>query len=255
MAPAPPPPSRRAPRRHRVVLVLVDGMNWFEPSVASEFFGIYRSQDVGVPGNWHTFCTERPGRVDLHGGPPVLVDDGLDALRRADTVVIPGWSTARDRPSPALVDALRRAHARGARLGRRSAPAPSCGAGRGRAAGRPVRHHALGPHRPVRGAVPPRPAGPVRALRGQRRRHHLRRLGRLDRSGPPPHPPRPRRRGGQPGRPRTWWSHRTATAARPSSSSSPWPAARRPTPSPRCSTGPWPTWTSPSTSRRWPPPW
>ena len=91
-------------------------MNWFEPSVASEFFGIDRSQDLGVPWYRHTFCTEHPGRVDLHGGPPVLVDDGLDALRRADTVVIPGWSTARDRPSPALVDALRRAHARGARL-------------------------------------------------------------------------------------------------------------------------------------------
>ena len=99
-----------------MVSVLVDGMNWFEPSVASEFFGIDRSQDLGIPWYRHTFCTERPGRVDLHGGPPVLVDDGLDALRRADTVVIPGWSTSRDRPSPALVDALRRAHARGARI-------------------------------------------------------------------------------------------------------------------------------------------
>jgi AraC family transcriptional regulator, transcriptional activator FtrA len=110
------PRSGRAPRRHRVVSVLVDGMNWFEPSVASEFFGIDRSQDLGVPWYRHTFCTEHPGRVDMFGGLPVLVDDGLDALRRADTVVIPGWSTARDRPSPALVDALRRAHARGARI-------------------------------------------------------------------------------------------------------------------------------------------
>jgi transcriptional regulator GlxA family with amidase domain len=99
-----------------VVSVLVDGMNWFEPAVGAEFFGIDRSEELGVRWYEHTFCTEHPGRIEMYPGPAAVVDDGLDALRRADTVIIPGWSTVHDLPSPALVDALRTAHARGARI-------------------------------------------------------------------------------------------------------------------------------------------
>lgn len=108
------PNTRRS--RHHVVSVLVDHMNTFEPAVSAEFFGIDRSADVGAPWYRHTFCTEHPGRVELDGGLPVVVDEGLDALRRADTVIIPGWCGAANPPSEALVVALREAHARGARI-------------------------------------------------------------------------------------------------------------------------------------------
>jgi AraC family transcriptional activator FtrA len=41
---------------------------------------------------------------------------GLSALRRAGTIVIPGWRDADERPPEALLRAVRAAHARGARL-------------------------------------------------------------------------------------------------------------------------------------------
>ena len=41
---------------------------------------------------------------------------GLDALDRADTIVVPGWISPGVEPSAALVSALRRAHRRGARI-------------------------------------------------------------------------------------------------------------------------------------------
>jgi len=43
------------------------------------------------------------------------VDRGLDAMRRADTVIVPGWC-GRGAAAPEVVDALQRAHRRGARL-------------------------------------------------------------------------------------------------------------------------------------------
>jgi transcriptional regulator GlxA family with amidase domain len=110
-------PAMASHRPHRVVSVLVDGMSPLEPSVAAEFFGVDRS-GVVPGGRWyrHRFCTERPGPVHLRGGLHLSVEDGLDALSRADTVVIPGWHDSRQPPSPALAEALRRAHRRGARL-------------------------------------------------------------------------------------------------------------------------------------------
>jgi AraC family transcriptional activator FtrA len=46
----------------------------------------------------------------------MVVTGGLEALDRADTVVVPGWLPAGEPPSPAVVRALRRAHSRGARV-------------------------------------------------------------------------------------------------------------------------------------------
>ncbi len=101
--------------RHRVVSVLVDGMSAFEPSVADEFFGYDRSELLGVPWYRYTTCTPGPSPVQI-GGFRVNEERGLEALRRADTVVVAGWSGVEDPAGPALTDALRRAHARGARM-------------------------------------------------------------------------------------------------------------------------------------------
>ena len=111
---APKPEKQR--RRHHVVSILVDGMSAFEPSVSVEFFGIDRSEDVGVPWYTHTFCTETPGMLSVLGGLSVLVTEGFEALDDADTVIIPGWCGVANRPSPGLVAALQQVHARGARI-------------------------------------------------------------------------------------------------------------------------------------------
>jgi AraC family transcriptional activator FtrA len=50
------------------------------------------------------------------GGLALQVPHGLDALDAADTIVIPGWRDAAEPPPAQLIEVLRRAHARGARL-------------------------------------------------------------------------------------------------------------------------------------------
>jgi AraC family transcriptional regulator, transcriptional activator FtrA len=103
-----------ARRRHHVVTVVASGMSALEPAVAHDFFGYDRS-DLTV--DWYRYSVvgasplpqQRPFRA--HVPEP---DHGL--LRRADTIVIPGWSIQDRDPDPELVDALRHAHARGARL-------------------------------------------------------------------------------------------------------------------------------------------
>jgi AraC family transcriptional activator FtrA len=98
-----------------VVAIVVPGMSPLEISVASEFFGIDRElQDR--PWYRFTICTPDPGTVALQGGMQLQVEHGLEQLRRADTIVIPGWSRRTDIPEPEVRAALQAADARGARL-------------------------------------------------------------------------------------------------------------------------------------------
>ncbi|GAA3978647.1 helix-turn-helix domain-containing protein [Actinomadura viridis] len=86
----------------------------FELACAAQVFGIERA---GPPTRYaFGVCTERPGPVATHAGYDMIVTGGLDALDRADTVIVPGWLPAREPPSPEVVRALRRAHSRGARV-------------------------------------------------------------------------------------------------------------------------------------------
>ncbi|MBO2465433.1 helix-turn-helix domain-containing protein [Actinomadura violacea] len=86
----------------------------FELACAAEVFGTVR-QDVPAR---YTFriCAEHPGPLRTTVGYAVHVDAGLEALREADTVIIPGWQPAGAPAPPAVTDALRAAHQRGARI-------------------------------------------------------------------------------------------------------------------------------------------
>lgn len=86
----------------------------FELGCAAEVFGTPRA---GIP-SFYDFrvCTEHPGPVATTAGYTMLVTEGLAALDSADTIVIPGWKPLDAIVSPAVLDALRRAHQRGARL-------------------------------------------------------------------------------------------------------------------------------------------
>ncbi len=91
--------------------VLTDGMTSLGAAVAHDVFGA--PWDLGVPWYRYTVCTadQSPLRV---GGLPVHVDRGVNALSRADTVIVPGRGLRR--PAPELLVALRRAYQRGARM-------------------------------------------------------------------------------------------------------------------------------------------
>jgi AraC family transcriptional activator FtrA len=108
--PAPPP------RTHRVVAHAFDGIAAFELGVVVEVFALPRPElDVGW---WYDFAlfADHPGRIGAVGGFGLDVPHGLEALGDADTVVLLGTPDPHADPAPELLDALRAAHARGARL-------------------------------------------------------------------------------------------------------------------------------------------
>lgn len=86
----------------------------FELACAAEVFGMSRP---GLPSRYEFgVCAERPGAVPTLAGYDLVAAEGLSAMAKADTVVIPGWQR-HDRPvPPAVLDAVRLAHRRGARI-------------------------------------------------------------------------------------------------------------------------------------------
>lgn len=96
-----------------VAVVLVDEVAPFELGVVCEVFGLDRTDD-GVPPFDFRICGERPGEP-LRSSQPmqVIPEHGLDALEDADLVAVPAARIRDDYP-PAVLDALRRAHERGA---------------------------------------------------------------------------------------------------------------------------------------------
>jgi len=99
---------------HRVVALVLPPQSTFELACAAEVFGIRRP---GLPTGYEFgVCAERPGPVPTLAGYDIAVTDGLVALKNADTVVIPGWQH-RAQPAPSdVIDAVRQAHSRGARM-------------------------------------------------------------------------------------------------------------------------------------------
>jgi transcriptional regulator GlxA family with amidase domain len=91
---------------HTVALAATDGMLAFELTIATEVFGENPRYDFAVCGD-HAV---RVGRFLLEP------DHGLDRLASAGTVLVPGWADVDADPPAALVDAVRTAHARGARV-------------------------------------------------------------------------------------------------------------------------------------------
>ncbi|MCS0631749.1 transcriptional regulator FtrA [Telluria mixta] len=100
---------------HHVAIVAYDGLCTFEFGCAIELFALERPE-LGVRWYNHAVCAVEPGPLRAMGGLTVHVPHSLDALAHADTIVIPGWRDRYEAPPAALVDALRAAHARGARL-------------------------------------------------------------------------------------------------------------------------------------------
>lgn len=103
---------RTLPDMTSVALAVTDGMLHFELSIAHEVFGS-APDAVTVP--WYELTVCGPGSVPF--GPFRLEPDhGLDRLRDAHTVIVPGWADVDAAPPAALVDAVRAAHEAGARV-------------------------------------------------------------------------------------------------------------------------------------------
>ena len=100
----------------RTVAAVVDqGALTFDFAIPCEVFGLDRS-DIASP--WYEFLVVAAGdrRVLTQTGFVLEAPLGLEALDRADTIVVPGWESPEVDPSDELIAALRRAHDRGARI-------------------------------------------------------------------------------------------------------------------------------------------
>jgi transcriptional regulator GlxA family with amidase domain len=96
---------------HRVVALALPGVVAFDLSTAAQIFGHRTAR------SFYSFavCAAKPGPVMSSTGFEVDARFGLEALDRADTVVVPGFDPL-DAPEPASLAALRGAAARGVRI-------------------------------------------------------------------------------------------------------------------------------------------
>lgn len=98
----------------RVALVLHESPMLYEIAIAAEVLGVDRSE-LSPTGTWYDLvvCT-RDGRP--HPWLPTLPTTSYDGIAAADLVVVPSYEDLEAEPDPALVAALRSAHAAGARV-------------------------------------------------------------------------------------------------------------------------------------------
>src|SRR5215213_3351801 len=99
-----------------VSVVVADGLvGSFGLGVCAEVFCYYR-QYMGLPRVDFALVTEHPGVLRTDTGIPITVEHGLERLAHSDIISITACGLFDREPSPALLDALRAAHARGAIL-------------------------------------------------------------------------------------------------------------------------------------------
>lgn len=100
---------------HLVVALAYDQLCTFEFGCTVELFALNRPE-LGV--DWYDFavCAAEPGKLRAAGGITVEVPHDLNMLDQADTIIIPGWRDADEVPPAALLDKVRLAYARGARI-------------------------------------------------------------------------------------------------------------------------------------------
>ncbi len=101
--------------RHLVAAIAYDQLCTFEFGCTVEIFALPRPE-LGVP--WYEFavCAAERGAIRAAGGVAMQVSHSLRWLDRANTIIVPGWRDADERPPQALLNRVRGAYARGARL-------------------------------------------------------------------------------------------------------------------------------------------
>jgi AraC family transcriptional activator FtrA len=98
-----------------VAVLAYDGLCTFEFGCAVEVFALHRPE-MGPRWYRYAVAAAEPGPLRAAGGLTVTPDGGLEVLAEAGTIVVPGWRGAEAPVPEALLDTLRVAHARGARI-------------------------------------------------------------------------------------------------------------------------------------------
>ncbi|WP_425245924.1 GlxA family transcriptional regulator [Streptomyces sp. NEAU-NA10] len=110
-------PQGSSHRSHKVAVIVDEGTNPFEVGVATELFGLPRPE-LGRPEPLYrvTLCTPTRAVRMNHGFFTMTGTAGLEAVDTADTLVVPGRPDNVVPRGDDVLDAIRRTHARGARV-------------------------------------------------------------------------------------------------------------------------------------------
>ncbi len=108
-------PKCTPPANRSLAVLAYDGLCMFEFSTALEAFGPW-DPDIDEPLYDLVVAAVDEGPLRAYGGMRITVDGGLECLDEAGTIVIPGWRDIAAAVPTSLIDALRRASARGCRL-------------------------------------------------------------------------------------------------------------------------------------------
>ncbi|MEU1278606.1 helix-turn-helix domain-containing protein [Streptomyces sp. NPDC005805] len=100
---------------HRVVVIVDENSNPFELGCATEIFGL-RRPELGRDLYDFRLCSPEPRTLMRDGFFTLTGVAGLEAAEAADTLIVPNRPDTEVPRRPAVLDAVRRAHARGARL-------------------------------------------------------------------------------------------------------------------------------------------
>jgi transcriptional regulator GlxA family with amidase domain len=96
---------------HRIAVLALHAVVPLDLAIPAQVFGNYDEVPYSV-----TVCAQEAGRVPTSAGFDVIAQAGPEALETADTVLVPGFSPHLRIPEASVLDALRAAHARGARM-------------------------------------------------------------------------------------------------------------------------------------------
>ncbi|WP_394840804.1 helix-turn-helix domain-containing protein [Pendulispora brunnea] len=108
-------PGQAPKTANTVAVIAFEGISPFHLSVPCMVFGDDLAR-LGVPRYRLRICGEKPGLIPTMSGFDIHVKYDLSALAEAHTVIVPAWRDPDERPPEVLLKALRKAHARGARI-------------------------------------------------------------------------------------------------------------------------------------------
>ncbi len=96
---------------HAVAVLALDAVVPLDLAIPAQVFGNYREAPYTV-----TVCAAEAGPVATSAGFSVVADAGVEALASADSVLVPGFTPHLRVLDEPVLDALRAAHERGARM-------------------------------------------------------------------------------------------------------------------------------------------
>jgi transcriptional regulator GlxA family with amidase domain len=96
---------------HRVAVLALERVVPLDLAIPAQVFGTYAETPYAF-----AVCAARPGPVLTAAGFEVVARTGVEELARADTVLVPGFTPHLRVPEPFVLDALRAAARRGARM-------------------------------------------------------------------------------------------------------------------------------------------